>query len=71
MADQEDGPIPLALPADEAMALAQFCKRVNSETVHSFASPATTYAGKPEGDCMWNGFNTLRTALARAGCAPR
>jgi hypothetical protein len=53
------------------MALAQFCKRVDSETVHSFAAPAASYAGQPEGDCMWNGVNTLRAALAQAGFAPR
>ncbi len=63
--------ITLDLPNDEAAALAQFCKRVDSETVHRFASPCATYDDQPEGDVMWSGVLKLQRALADAGFAPR
>jgi len=59
------------MPADEAMALAQFCKRVDSETVRRFAAPCTSYGSRPEADVMWSGVLSLKGALARAGYAPR
>ncbi len=64
--------IPLRLPSDEALALTQFVKRVDYDSVNRFASPCATYgAGWTEGDTMWCGVNMLRTALADAGFAPR
>jgi hypothetical protein len=63
--------IPLNLPSDEALALAQFCKRLDYDSVNRFASPCTTYgAGRTEGDTMWCSVNMLRAALADAGFAP-
>jgi|GraSoi2013_100cm_1033763.scaffolds.fasta_scaffold278181_2 hypothetical protein len=38
MATEEDRPIPLRLPRDEATALSQFVKRVDYETCARFAS---------------------------------
>ena len=64
--------IPLHMPADEALALAQFVKRVDYETVNRFASPCATYgAGCSEGDVMWSAVYLLQRQLADAGFAPR
>jgi hypothetical protein len=61
----------LTLPATEAMALAQFTKRIDMETCAAFASLSAVYNGVAECDVMWSSLNTLRSALADAGFAPR
>ena len=64
--------IPLHMPADEALALAQLVKRVDYETVNRFASPCATYgAGRSEGDVMWSAVCLLQRQLGDAGFAPR
>jgi hypothetical protein len=63
--------IPLHMPADEALALAQFVKRVDYETVNRFANPCATYGGRSEGDVIWCAVNILQRGLAEAGFAPR
>jgi hypothetical protein len=64
-------PVPLYLPPAEALALASFCRRLDRATVHSFASPLATYAGRPEGDLAWSGVTALAGALAGAGFVAR
>jgi hypothetical protein len=57
--------IPLALPSLQALALAQFIKRVDFETVARFA-PVTVACedGKSEADLVWQALIALRGALA-------
>jgi hypothetical protein len=59
--------IPLALPPLQAIALAQFVKRVDFETVARFA-PVTVVCndGKSEADLVWLALIALRGALAEA-----
>ena len=71
MADSYPIPIPLPLPRDEAMALAQFTKRIDRDTVSRFAGMFELYDSGTEADVMWSGVNLLRSALAQAGFAPR
>ena len=61
----------LHMPATQATALAQFVKRLDFETCATFASPCAVYNGVPECDTMWASIDTLRSALADAGFAPR
>jgi hypothetical protein len=59
--------IPLVLPSLQALALAQFVKRVDFETVARFA--AVTVAcddGKSEADLIWLALIALRGALTEA-----
>jgi hypothetical protein len=63
--------IPLRLPEDEALALAQLCKRVDYDTCVRFTSRFDKYHGRDEGDVAWSAVNMLRSALAEAGFAPR
>ena len=64
--------IALRLPDDEAVALAQFVKRVDYETVNRFASPCATYGnGRTEADTMWCAVCLLQRQLGEAGFAPR
>jgi hypothetical protein len=63
--------IVLELPNDQAMALAQFVKRVDYDTCVRFASIITTYDGRAECDTMWSALCMLQRALAEAGFAPR
>jgi hypothetical protein len=60
--------IVLALPRDEAMALAQMCKRFCYEDAQRFADH---HDGRLECDAMLDGMLTLQRALAEAGFAPR
>jgi hypothetical protein len=60
--------IPLELPADEAMALAQLVKRLGYDDCERLSSP---YDGGHERDLMLAGVNKLQRALAAAGFAPR
>jgi hypothetical protein len=72
MAEPRSITIPITLPSsDEAAALAEFVKRIDSGTVHRFASMTITYSGRSEGDCMWDGILGLQQSLAHAGFAPR
>jgi hypothetical protein len=66
--DAKTAAIPLALPPLQAMALAQFVKRVDFETVARFA-PVTVACddGKSEADLTWLALIALRHALAEAG----
>jgi hypothetical protein len=68
MADYNITSIPPHLPPAEAMALAQFGKRVDFNTVANF-SPAATYDQTPEADVMWSALDRLPAALD--GFAPR
>lgn len=61
----------LDLPPDEAMALAQFCKRLTADDRARFADTSVTYSGVSEADTIWSGIVTLRRGLADAGFAPR
>jgi hypothetical protein len=64
--------IALRLPDDEAVALAQFVKRVDYETVNRFASPRATYGNsRTEADTMWCAVCLLQRQLGEAGFAPR
>jgi hypothetical protein len=65
--DAKTAAIPLVLPSLQAMALAQFVKRVDFETVVRFA-PVTVACddGKSEADLIWLALTALRRALAEA-----
>jgi hypothetical protein len=65
--DTETAAIPLVLPSLQAMALAQFVKRVDFETIVRFA-PVTVACddGKSEADLVWLAVIALRGALAEA-----
>jgi hypothetical protein len=67
MSDAETAAIALALPPLQAMALAQFVKPVDFETVARFA-PITAACddGKSEADLVWLALIALRGALAEA-----
>jgi hypothetical protein len=58
----------LDLPRDEAMALAQMCKRFTYEDAVRFAN---RHDGGAERDAILEGTSTLQRALADAGFAPR
>jgi hypothetical protein len=60
--------IVLALPRDEAMALAQICKRFCYEDAERFAD---RHDGGRERDTMLEGILSLQRGLAEAGFAPR
>lgn len=59
------------LPPNEAMALAEFLKRIGYEDCAKFASPFTTYDGVSEADTIWSAVLICQRALARLGYAPR
>lgn len=71
MANQQLISIPLHLPRCRSLALAQFCKRVDFETVVRFAAVTVVHDGKSEADLIWLALIALRSALAEAGFAPR
>jgi hypothetical protein len=57
--------IPLTLPSLQAMALAQFVKRVDFETITRFAAVTVVCDdGKSEADLIWLALIALRGALA-------
>jgi hypothetical protein len=60
--------IVIDLPRNEAMALAQICKRFCHEDAVRFAAP---HDGGRERDHMLEGVIALQRALAEAGFAPR
>jgi hypothetical protein len=60
--------IALDIPDEEAMALAQMCKRFCYEDAVRFATP---HDGGRERDAILEGTTTLSRALAEAGFAPR
>jgi len=60
--------IALELPSDEAMALAQMCKRFCYEDAVRFANP---HDGGREREAILDGTCTLQRALAEAGFRPR
>jgi hypothetical protein len=60
--------IVLALPRDEAMALAQMYKRFCYEDAERFAD---RHDGGRERDTMLEGILSLQRGLAEAGFAPR
>jgi hypothetical protein len=62
---------PSNMPAGQALAVASVLKRMDCATVHSIASPAATYGGRPEGDLAWQGITVLLGALAGAGFVAR
>jgi hypothetical protein len=64
--------IPLALPHLQAIALAQFVKRVDFETVARFA-PITVVCedGKSEADLVWLALIELRRALAETSATTK
>jgi hypothetical protein len=63
--------IPLALPALQALALAQFVKRVDFETVARFSGVTVVCDdGKSEADLIWLALIALRGALAEASAKP-
>jgi hypothetical protein len=59
------------MPADEAMALAEFLTRIGFEDCVRFASQTVTYDGASEAHTIWSGVRTLQRGLADAGFAPR
>jgi hypothetical protein len=63
--------IPLFLPPVQALALAQFTKRIDFDTVARFAAITVVCNGQSEADLMWLALIELRTALGAAGFAPR
>jgi hypothetical protein len=63
--------IPLTLPSLQAMALAQFVKRVDFETVVRFAAVTVVCDdGKSEADLIWLALTALRRALAEVSARP-
>jgi hypothetical protein len=60
--------IVLELPDDQAMALAQFAKRLGYDDAERLSS---RYDGGEERDAMLAGIDKLQRALAEAGFAPR
>lgn len=70
MGNSKTTAIPLILPSVQAMALAQFVKRVDFE-VARLAAVTVVCDGKSEADLIWLGLIALRRALAEAGVAPR
>jgi hypothetical protein len=63
--------VQLALPSLQALALAHFIKRVDFETVVSFASVAAARDDdKAEADLVWLALIVLRSALAEAAPGP-
>ena len=60
--------IPLELPDDEAMALAQLTKRIGYDDCERLSN---RYDGGRELDAMIAGIDKLQRALAEAGFAPR
>jgi hypothetical protein len=57
----------LRLPPDEAMALAQFVKRLDFETCARFANAAWRYPGnRREAEVMWFGLDKLQRAPRRS-----
>ena len=63
--------IPLVLPSLQAMALAQFVKRVDFDTVTRFAAVTVVCEdGKSEADLIWLALIALRGALAEASARP-
>jgi hypothetical protein len=72
MADQRPITIPLDFPSsDEVVALAQFVKRLDYETVVRFCDRKVLYGGRPEGDVAWSAICDVQRQLAEAGFAPR
>jgi hypothetical protein len=63
--------IALRLPHPQALALAQFTKRIDFETVARFAAVSVVYDGYSEADLIWLAIIALREAMAQAGFAPR
>lgn len=57
--------VTLKLPESEAMAMAQFAKRVSRSDCQRLAGDAA------EADAMFDGLIMLKQALADAGYAPR
>jgi hypothetical protein len=65
--DAETAAIPLALPPLQAIALAQFVKRVDFETVARLAPVTVACAdGKSEADLVWLALIALRSALSES-----
>jgi hypothetical protein len=63
--------IPLTLPSLQAMALAQFVKRVDFETITRFAAVTVVCDdGKSEADLIWLALIALRGALTDAITRP-
>jgi hypothetical protein len=63
--------IPLTLPPLQAMALAQFVKRVDFEMITRFAAVTVVCDdGKSEVDLIWLALIALRGALAEASARP-
>jgi hypothetical protein len=60
--------ITLELPDDEAMALAQLCKRFRWDIAKDLSRPDD---GGRERDAMLEGVMSLQRVLAEAGFAPR
>jgi hypothetical protein len=60
--------IPLELPDDEAMALAQLTKRIGYDDCERLAS---RYDGGEEAEEMWQAIQKLQQALKESGFAPR
>jgi hypothetical protein len=71
MADSTHILIPLHLPRCQALALAQFCKRVDFDSIARFAAVSVVCDGRSEADLMWLALITLRQSLGAAGFAPR
>jgi hypothetical protein len=71
MADQEAITIPLRLPSNEALALAQLVKRTGYDDCVRLSSRFDRYDGRAECDVMWSALNILQRQLAEAGFAPR
>lgn len=60
--------IEVTLPADEAMALAQMCKRFGYSDATNLSN---SYDQGRERDAMLRGINAFTRSLADAGFAPR
>ncbi len=63
--------VPLILPRCQCLALAQFCKRIDFDTVARFAAVSVVCDGRSEADLIWLAIIELRTALASVGYRPR
>jgi hypothetical protein len=71
MVNQEDITIPLAMPADEALAFSQLLKRLGYTDCERLADRKSYYGKRCERDVMWCSVQSVQRQLAQAGFAPR
>jgi hypothetical protein len=71
MADQTHITIPLAMPADEALAFSQLLKRMSYGDCERLADRRSFYGRRSEADTMWCATQAEQRQFAVAGFCPR